>query len=195
MNSYSHFSSHRLLVGITGSLGILATPSLLTALGTIFGDVRVIMTPAACTFIPAKTMQHLCRKVYTDEDSGVSHIELARWADHFIVLPTTANTLGQVAQGLAENLLTQTILAYKGVVFFPNMNQMMWEKRVVQRNIELIQEDGHEVYIPELQECFEQASQSMRKNIVLPNIQELLDFLLRCRLATLHAPSGNETER
>lgn len=189
MNSYSHFSSHKLLVGITGSLGILATPPLLTALATAFGDVRVIMTPAACTFIPASTMQHLCRKVYTDEEHDASHIELARWADHFIVLPTTANTLGQVAHGLAENLLTQTILAYsKGVVFFPNMNQMMWEKRVVQRNIELIREDGHEIYIPEPQECFEQASQSMRKNIVMPNIRELLDFLLHCRLATLHAP-------
>lgn len=181
MDQDTLFSSRKLLVGITGSLGILALPSTLVAFAEIFQEVRLVMTKAACSFIPASTLRYLCKNVYTDDEHDLSHVELARWADLFMVLPTTANTFAETAYGLAPNLLTQTILCYqKGVIFFPNMNQMMWQQPAVQRNIQTLFQDGHHVYMPELVDCFEQASQSIRKNIVMPNLQEILNFTAAC---------------
>lgn len=173
------FSSANLLLGITGSLGSLAVPSILVACNDYFKEIKVVMTPSSCNFIPPSTIRYLCKDVYTESEKDVSHVALARWADYVVILPATANTIGQAACGLAENLLTQVILAHtKGSYFFPNMNLQMWQKAVVQRNIQTLTEDGHHVYPPNIQECFEQASQSIQKNIIIPSAAQVLEFLL-----------------
>lgn len=165
----------KLLVGITGSLAVLSLPSYLVAFKQQFKEVEVIMTAAAQQFIPPFTLGQLS-EVHTSE--SISHVELARWADIFIVLPATANTLGKAAQGLADNLLTLTIISYdKPILFFPNMNLSIWNQKSVQRNLKQLSLDGHFVCPLHEQMAYEQASGEMRKNCVIPSIAQTLDYI------------------
>ncbi|MBN2908804.1 Mersacidin decarboxylase [Polycladomyces sp. WAk] len=124
--------SKNLLVGVSGSISVLGLPSYLSMFSYYFKAVKVVMTPSADRLIPRETVNLLCSGAYTDEKElfkEVSHVELARWADVFIVLPATANILGQAAHGLGNNLLTTVILAYPDpILYFPNMNERMWKK-------------------------------------------------------------------
>jgi phosphopantothenoylcysteine synthetase/decarboxylase len=102
----------------------------------------------------------VCDAVFLDQEPTVEkrpgHIELARWCEMFVVLPATANVIGQSANGLGSNLLTTTILASpKPVVFYPNVNDVMWSKAAVQRNVDTLRGDGHIVIEPELAIAYE----------------------------------------
>ncbi len=172
----------RLLIGISGSLGVLAIPSYLVAIKESFPNTRVIMTRSAAEFIPKETISLLIDEVFCEElplSTGCrGHVELARWADLFIALPTTAHLLSQVASGSADTLLTATILSYKKeVIFFPNMNSAMWESKAVQRNVLTIREDGHEVVSPKKKPAFESASKKIEEHPVLPEILSVISFL------------------
>jgi phosphopantothenoylcysteine synthetase/decarboxylase len=116
-----------------------------------------------------------------DNNSGevhsMSHVQLGCWANLFLVMPATANTLAQAACGMAQNLLTQTILSFEGkTLFFPHMNWRMWEKPSVQRNIAQLVMDGYLVCPPIETDVFEQASRSMKKGISLPHFPDILNF-------------------
>jgi phosphopantothenoylcysteine synthetase/decarboxylase len=106
----------RLLVGVSGSVAVLNLPSYLATLrAELAREVRVIMTAAAASMLPPSTVALVCDAVFLDQEPTVEkrpgHIELARWCEMFVVLPATANVIGQTANGLASNLLTTTILA------------------------------------------------------------------------------------
>ncbi len=131
----------KLLVGVSGSVAVLNLPSYLATLrAELAREVRVIMTAAAASMLPPSTVALVCDGVFLDREPAVEkrpgHIELARWCEMFVVLPATANVIGQTANGLGSNLLTTTILASpKPVVFYPNVNDVMWEqgRRTTQR--------------------------------------------------------------
>jgi phosphopantothenoylcysteine decarboxylase/phosphopantothenate--cysteine ligase len=105
-------------------------------------EVRVILTRAAQEFITPLTVATLSRyPAYTDDNFWQPihhrplHIELGEWAEVLVIAPLTANTLGKLAYGLADNLLTNTVLASKcPVLLAPAMNTEMWEQLAVQRN-------------------------------------------------------------
>ncbi len=164
----------RLLVGVSGSIAVLNLPTYLVALRATFAaEVRVIMTGGAARLLPPSTVALLCDEVLLDEGPAVQrtsgHIELANWADMFLVLPASANTLGQVANGLAHNLLTTTVLASRTpVVFCPNLNRTMWSKKAVQRNLRTLEEDGHLVVEPERAPAYEVGTGEMADTLVLP---------------------------
>lgn len=81
----------------------------------------------------------------SQEIHKVPHIQLSRWADLFIIVPATANIVGKAANGIADDLLSTTILASpKPVIFVPVMNPAMWKNNAFQRNIQLLEHDGHE---------------------------------------------------
>lgn len=171
----------KLLVGITGSLSVLAMPPYLVTFKQYFKEVKVIMTAAAGQFISPFSFGQLCQ-VHSTEDhffkDSVSHVELARWAEIFIVLPATANTLSKAAQGVADNLLLLTILSYeKPILFFPNMNLAIWNQKSVQRNIHQLSLDGHFVCPLNEQVAYEQASGEMKKNCVIPSIEQTLNYI------------------
>ena len=106
------------------------------------------------------------------------HIELARWSDLFLVLPASANVLGQAANGTAPNLLTTTILAStRPVVFCPNVNDVMWRKEAVRRNVETLREDGHVVFEPELALVYEVESGEMQESWAIPDPEQLVKRL------------------
>ncbi|PJD94811.1 MAG: Mersacidin decarboxylase [Parachlamydia sp.] len=172
----SKFKQSKLLIGVTGSLAVLALPSYLVTFKQYFKEIRVVMTAAASQFITPFSLRQLCQ-VYAPEDS-VSHVELARWTDIFIVLPATANTLSKAAQGAADNLLILTILSYeKPVLFFPNMNLAIWNQKSVQRNMQQLSCDGHFVCPLNEQLAYEQASGEIKKNCVIPSIEQTLSHI------------------
>ncbi|MEO0540304.1 MAG: bifunctional phosphopantothenoylcysteine decarboxylase/phosphopantothenate--cysteine ligase CoaBC [Cyanobacteria bacterium P01_A01_bin.105] len=113
-------------------------------------QVRVVLTDAAQAFVSALTFAGLSRhRAYTDADFWQAnqdrplHIELGEWADLILLAPLTANTLGKLTHGLADNLLTNTILASTcPVLLAPAMNTDMWQQVSVQRNWAQLQQDS-----------------------------------------------------
>ncbi|MCR8966193.1 Mersacidin decarboxylase [Brevibacillus halotolerans] len=169
----------KLLVGLSGSSAVLGLSDYLGVFRNIFKEVKVIMTESATKLIAPSTILLFCDEVFIDEDLGLekkmNHVELARWADLFIILPATANVIGQAANGIAQNLLTSTILASPNpVMFFPNMNRLMWTKKVVQRNVSQLKEDNHIVVTPLEAMAYEIASGTMQSNYILPPGQTVI---------------------
>lgn len=162
---------------------MLNLPTYLTTLRATFAEeVRVIMTPAATSILPASTVALVSDGVFVDAGLMVEkkpgHVELARWADMFVVLPASADLLGQAANGLAPNLLTTAIMASPTpVVFCPNTNALMWQKQAVQRNVATLRRDGHIVVDPEVALAYEIETGQMRKNLVLPEPERLVHRL------------------
>jgi phosphopantothenoylcysteine synthetase/decarboxylase len=106
------------------------------------------------------------------------HIELARWGEMFVILPATANVIGQAANGLATNLLTTTILASpRPVIFCPNVHPEMWNKAAVERNVDTLREDGHTVIEPEVAVSYEVDSGEMSESFVVPEPGHLVELL------------------
>lgn len=187
-------SIDHLLVGVSGSIAILNLPTYLAALRATFArEVRVIMTAAAAQLLSPSTVALLCEEVLLDEEptsqKKPGHVELANWADMFVILPASANILGQVANGLAQNLLTTTILASPiPVIFCPNLNRTMWSKKAVQRNLRTLAEDGHLMVEPEHAPAYEIGTGEMADTLVLPEpavlVQNLKSMLQQVEVAT-----------
>lgn len=131
----------RVLIGIGGGIAAYKLCEVVSRLFQAGIEVRVILTQTACQFITPLTLSTLARHpAYTDSDfwqpsHSPLHIELAEWADILVIAPLTANTLAKLAHGLADNLLTNTVLASRcPVLLAPAMNTEMWEQQAVQRN-------------------------------------------------------------
>ncbi len=137
------------LIGVTGGIAAYKICQVVSTLAKSGVSVRVIMTEQAQSFVSAVTFAALSRQpVHTDADFWSAsqgrplHIELGEWADVFVLSPLTANTLGKLAHGLADNLLTNTVLASVcPVLLAPAMNTDMWQQRAVQRNWHLLAAD------------------------------------------------------
>lgn len=145
----------KILIGVTG--GIAAYKSLeLVRLFVKDGDeVQVVMTEGAKSFIQPLSFQALSGKpvrdgvFYEEQEAGMDHIELARWADLIIVAPITAETLAKLRMGRADNLLTTLCLATnKPIMLAPAMNSVMWSSNATIENIEILQQRGMMVLQP-----------------------------------------------
>jgi len=132
----------KVLIGITGGIAAYKICEVTSTLAKAGVEVRVLMTEQAQSFVSALTFAALSRQpVYTDADFWSAqhgrplHIMLGEWADVFLIAPLSANTLGKLAHGLADNLLTNTVLASTcPVLLAPAMNTDMWQQATVQRN-------------------------------------------------------------
>jgi phosphopantothenoylcysteine synthetase/decarboxylase len=118
-------------------------------------EVRAILTRQAATMVAPRAIATASGHAVTLDDDGstndpaVPHIELTRWADVMLVLPASANLIGKAANGIADDVLTTCIIAAAcPVVFVPSMNEIMWRKPAVQRNVATLQADGHGVIFP-----------------------------------------------
>ncbi len=137
-----HYEGRRVLIGIGGGIAAFKVCEVISTLFKSGVEVRVILTQAAQEFITPLTLTTLSRHpAYTDQvfwqpiHTRPVHLELGEWADVFVIAPLTANTLGKLAHGLADNLLTNTVLASGcPVLLAPAMNTEMWEQQSVQRN-------------------------------------------------------------
>ncbi len=141
---------NHVLIGISGGIAAYKVCEVVSSLAKRGIEVRVILTRSAAEFVTPLTFATLSRQpAYTDADfwqptnGRPLHIELAEWADVFLLAPVTANTLAKLAYGMADNLLTNTVLASScPILFAPAMNTTMWLQPNVQENWQKLLKDS-----------------------------------------------------
>ena len=141
---------NHVLIGVSGGIAAYKVCEVVSSLAKRGIEVRVILTRSAAEFVTPLTFATLSRQpAYTDADfwqpsnGRPLHIELAEWADIFLLAPVTANTLAKLAYGMADNLLTNTVLASNcPILFAPAMNTTMWLQPTVQENWHKLLQDS-----------------------------------------------------
>ncbi len=139
----------RLLLGISGGIAAYKAPELVRALVRADFRVRVVATPDALRFVSPLALQTVSgspvrsRLFSTTEESEISHIELADWAQAFLLAPATAHVIARLAHGLADDLLTTVALATRApLVIAPAMNVNMYRHPATQANLDLLAKRG-----------------------------------------------------
>jgi len=146
----------KVVLGVCGGIAAYKSAEFLRLLIKEGADVKVIMTNNALAFITPLTFQTLSRNpVYVDqfkliEQSKIGHTSLAEWAKIVVIAPATANIIGKIAQGIADDLLTTSVMATKApVLIAPSMNANMYENPILQRNLSLLREYGYYIASPD----------------------------------------------
>ena len=143
------------VLGVTGSIAAYKIANLASALVKLHADVNVIMTKNATNFINPITFETLTgNKCLVDTfdrnfEFNVEHVALAKRADIFMVAPASANVIGKIAGGIADDMLTTTIMAAKcPKLISPAMNTNMFENPIVQDNLKKLESYGYEIISP-----------------------------------------------
>ncbi len=144
-----------IVLGVSGGIAVYKAVELLRLLTEAGADVHVIMTKNAREFVTPLTFQTLSgHPVHTDlfslyQEQEIDHISLADRADLFILAPATANIVGKIAQGLADDLLTTSVMATKApVLIVPAMNSNMYENPIYQGNEKSLDDSGYHILEP-----------------------------------------------
>jgi phosphopantothenoylcysteine decarboxylase/phosphopantothenate--cysteine ligase len=141
------------VLGVTGSIAAFRAADLASKLVQAGASVDVVMTPAATEFVTPLTFRSLTQgSVIVDMFEGrLEHVELARRADVVVVAPATATTIARLAHGLAEDMVSVTVLATKApVLVCPAMDSQMFENPATQANLETLRERGMTIVGPEV---------------------------------------------
>ena len=145
----------RILLGISGGIAAYKAITLVRRLREANCEVRVVLTESAAQFVTPLSLQAVSgapvRTSLFDAtaEAGMDHIALARWAEHILIAPASADVMARMAQGMANDLLTTLILATTApVTIAPAMNQQMWAHPSVQANLALLQARGVRVIGP-----------------------------------------------
>ena len=143
------------LLGVTGSIAAYKTASLASALKKLNADVHVLMTQNAVNFINPITFETLTgNKCLVDTfdrnfEYSVEHVSLAKKADVVMIAPASANVIGKIAHGIADDMLTTTVMACRcRKIIAPAMNTNMFENPIVQDNMKILERYGYEVISP-----------------------------------------------
>lgn len=145
----------KILVGITGGIAAYKACELIRLLIKAGAEVKAVLTPNAKNFVTETTLRTLTRNpVYIEQFSDFEwkpeHINLADEADLFIIVPASANTIGKIANGICDNLLTSLITAFKKPkLIAPAMNCNMWNNNFVRENITRLEKTGYIIIQPE----------------------------------------------
>jgi len=145
----------RVILGVTAGIAAYKAAEFVRLLVKEEADVHVVMTQNAQKFIAPLTFQTLSgNPVISDpfallEDAEIGHIALADLAELVVILPATANIIGKIANGIADDFLSTMVMATRApVLFVPSMNVNMWENKALQRNIETLLERGYHLLEP-----------------------------------------------
>jgi phosphopantothenoylcysteine decarboxylase/phosphopantothenate--cysteine ligase len=148
-------NNKNIVLGVCGSIAAYKSAVLVRLLVKAGANVKVILTAEASNFITPLTLATLSKNpVYTqyfEAETGVwsNHVELGLWADYMLIAPASANTIGKMANGLCDNLLTAVYLSAKCPVFFaPAMDLDMWKHETTQENIERLKSFGNTMIAP-----------------------------------------------
>ncbi|MCM3441152.1 bifunctional phosphopantothenoylcysteine decarboxylase/phosphopantothenate--cysteine ligase CoaBC [Metabacillus halosaccharovorans] len=148
-------SGKKILLCVSGGIAVYKAAALTSKLVQAGAEVKVIMSHSAMEFVSPLTFQALSRNdvffdTFDEKNSKViAHIDLADWADLVLVAPATANVIGKLANGIADNMLTTTLLATTAKVWIaPAMNVHMYENPAVQKNIQTLYNYGYEFIEP-----------------------------------------------
>jgi phosphopantothenoylcysteine decarboxylase/phosphopantothenate--cysteine ligase len=149
------FEGKTVVVGLSGGIACYKGAELVRLLRGAGARVRVVMTRGARAFVTPLTLQTLSGEPVSTElfdltqESEIGHIRLADGADAVVVAPATANVIGKIAAGIADDLLTTVLMATRApVLIAPSMNVHMFENPVVQENLEALRRRGHRVIAP-----------------------------------------------
>lgn len=144
------------VIGVSGGIAVYKTLDVISRLRKLGINVNVIMTKSATEFVAPLSFQSLsqnyvvCDMFEDPKTWDVEHISLAKRADVFLIAPATANVIGKMANGIADDMLTTTVMATKAkVLIAPAMNTNMYENPIVQRNINTLKELGYNFVDPE----------------------------------------------
>jgi len=144
------------VLGVTGGIAAYKSLDVVSLLRKNNVDVRVIMTKSATEFVAPLTFQAISQNMVTTDMFSepkaweIQHISLAQKADVFLVAPATANIIGKIANGIADDMLSTTIMATRAkVIFAPAMNTNMYNNPIVQQNIEKLKILGYEFMEPD----------------------------------------------
>ncbi|HSQ89654.1 bifunctional phosphopantothenoylcysteine decarboxylase/phosphopantothenate--cysteine ligase CoaBC [Romboutsia sp.] len=150
------FKDRTVVIGVSGGIAVYKTLDVISRLRKLGVNVNVIMTKSATEFVTPLSFQSLsqnyvvCDMFEDPKTWDVEHISLAKRADVFLIAPATANVIGKMANGIADDMLTTTVMATKGkVLIAPAMNTNMYENPLVQRNISILKELGYNFVDPE----------------------------------------------
>lgn len=152
------FDDKRVLVGVSGGIAAYKTAELVRQLLQAGSDVQVILTSSGARFVGPTTFEGLTGRPVMQSlwDGSLQHIDLGRWADAIVVAPATANLLAKLAVGIADDLLTTTLLAApRRALLAPAMNVRMFEHPATQANLETLRGYGHELVGPAFGELAE----------------------------------------
>ena len=144
------------VIGVSGGIAVYKTLDVVSRLRKLGVNVNVIMTKSATEFVTPLSFQSLsqnyvvCDMFEDPKTWDVEHISLAKRADVFLIAPATANVIGKIANGIADDMLTTTVMATKAKVLkAPAMKTNMYENPILQRNINTLKELGYNFVDPE----------------------------------------------
>lgn len=144
------------VIGVSGGIAVYKTLDVVSRLRKLGVNVNVIMTKSATEFVTPLSFQSLsqnyvvCDMFEDPKTWDVEHISLAKRADVFLIAPATANVIGKIANGIADDMITTTVMATKAkVLIAPAMNTNMYENPILQRNINTLKELGYNFVEPE----------------------------------------------
>ena len=171
-----------IILGVTGSIAAYKAADITSQLVKKGWNVNVVMTRGGTEFITPLTFQTLSKnKVYTDvfqerEPHEVKHIGLSQRADIFLIAPATANVIGKIANGIADDMLTSLALSVTGIpkIIAPAMNTRMYENSIVQENIEKLKNYNYEFIEPRESML---ACGDVGKG-ALANVSDIINFVL-----------------
>lgn len=143
-------NNKKVLLGVSGGIAVYKALDVISRLKKKGIEVKVIMTKSATEFVTPLSFQSLSENPVVidmfDEPKAweIQHISLAKWADLVVVVPATANIIGKIANGIADDMLSTTIMATKAeVIFCPAMNTNMYENKIVQKNMATLKDLGY----------------------------------------------------
>lgn len=178
------FKDMNIVIGVTGGIAAYKVCGLINYLKSEGANIDVIMTRSATYFITPLTLETLSgNKVITDmfkspDYREVEHISLATKADLFLVVPATANIIGKVSWGIADDMLSTTIMATKApVIFAPAMNNNMYENKIVQENIERLKSFGYKFIEPDTGHLacgYEAKGKLPKTKTIIDNVKKLI---------------------
>ena len=170
----------KIALGVTGGIAVYKAVDLVSRLRKQGAEVRVIMTEHAQQFVTPLTFKEISgNKVAvsmwdSNQEFNVEHISLANWADAFVVAPATANILAKMANGIADDLLSTTLLAAQApIIVCPAMNTGMYQNPITQENIAKLEAHGVTVMPPAVGYLACGVSGSGR----LPEPQQIVEFI------------------
>mgnify|MGYP000250598365 FL=1 len=156
MKKKNPFSEKRIVVGVTGSIAAYKACEIVRGLRNRGAEVKVIMTQNATRFVTPLTFQTISQNdVLMDMFEYTKgwvpeHIGISDWAQALLIAPATANIIGKATSGIADDLLSSTILSSVcPVIFAPAMNYRMYESEIVQNNVKMLIKRGYHFIGPE----------------------------------------------
>ncbi|MCF6248060.1 MAG: bifunctional phosphopantothenoylcysteine decarboxylase/phosphopantothenate--cysteine ligase CoaBC [Desulfobacula sp.] len=154
-NGQEQIIGKNILLGVTGGIAAYKSVEFLRLLKKAGADVTVLMTGSARHFVGKTTFEVLSENavlsdLFSDTESSVKHIDIATKADAVVIAPATANIIGKFANGIADDALTTTLMAVTcPVMICPSMNTDMYQNIRVQRNLDILEQDGWHILDPD----------------------------------------------